>query len=160
MKKLIPVVGTAVPLAALVMIAASGCSTLKGGNTKSGEEIAMTGPTIVQAKAEPKVFQLDQSLAPIQQASVFADIKDFSANLEDVRLRFIHVPLELKMHRLAGSTWQASIPADALKKLAVSGQTMKYQIDVVARDANGHVATTKTPLEIAVKAPEAAELKS
>jgi hypothetical protein len=63
------------------------------------------------------------------------------------------------MHQLSGSTWQATIPPDALKKLAVSGQTMRYQADVIARDSNGHVATTQKPIDIAVKAPEASELK-
>jgi hypothetical protein len=157
MKKLIHVVGTALPLAMCFVFIGSGCSTIKGG--KSSEELAQTGPTVVQVKTEPSTIKLDTSLNPVQAASVYADVKDFSAPVEDVRLRFIHVPLELKMHQLSGSTWEANLPADALKKLAVSGQTMRYQADIIARDSQGHVATTKNPVDIAVKAPEASELK-
>lgn len=157
MKKLTYVVGTALPLALCLVLGSSGCSTIKGG--KSGEDLARTGPTVVQTKTEPSTIQLNSSLQANEPANVYADVKDFSSNVEDVRLRFVHVPLELKMHQLSGSTWQATIPADALKKLAVSGQTMRYQADVIARDADGHVATTQKPLDIAVKAPEPSELK-
>jgi hypothetical protein len=36
---------------------------------------------------------------------------------------------------------------------------MRYQADVIARDADGRVATTQKPIDIAVKAPEPTELK-
>jgi hypothetical protein len=157
MKKLIHVVGTALPLAMGLVLIGTGCSTIKGG--KSGEDLARTGPTVVQTKTQPGTVELDSSLNPTQPAMVYADVKDFTAPVKDVRLRFIHVPLELKMQPLSGSTWQASIPSDALKKLAVSGQTMRYQADIVAKDANGNVATTQKPIDIAVKAPEPSELK-
>ncbi|MFL5815064.1 MAG: hypothetical protein ACJ763_15925 [Bdellovibrionia bacterium] len=157
MKKLIHVVGTALPMTLCLVMASSGCSTIKGG--KSGSDLASNGPTVVQTKTDPSTIQLDTSLAANQPANVYADVKDFTSPVQDVRLRFIHVPLELKMHNLSGSTWQATIPADALKKLAVSGQTMRYQADVIARDADGRVATTQKPIDIAVKAPEPTELK-
>ncbi len=151
MKKLIHVVGTALPLALCVVLTSSGCSTVKGG--KSAEELSRTGPTIVQTKTEPSTIQLSTTLTPNQPANVYADVKDFTSPVQDVRLRFVHVPLELKMHPLSGSTWQATIPNDALKKLAVSGQTMRYQADVIPRDADRHVDTTQKPIDIAVKAP-------
>lgn len=155
MKKLIPVVGTALPIALALTLASSGCSSSKA---KSSQELSSTGPTVVQVKAEPETIALNGALKPMQPANVFADVKDFTGKVQDVRLRFVHVPIEVQMQPTAGSTWQGVIPPNALKKLAVSGQTMRYQADVIARDSNGHIATSAKPIEIAVKAPEASQL--
>jgi hypothetical protein len=135
------------------LLAASGCST-----GKSGQEIAATGPTIVDYKATPGTVELKGNLQPTAPAEIFADVKDFHANVTDVKVRFVHVPLEIPMKRLAGSTWHAVLTPDQLRKLAVTGQTMKYDANIIAMNDNGETSTSRSPLQIAIKTPEANQL--
>jgi hypothetical protein len=53
-----------------------------------------------------------------------------------------------------GTTWRAELTKDQLKLLAVSGQTMRYDANVIATNANGQVGMSREPIEIAIKAPE------
>lgn len=141
----------------LAVLAAGGCSTIQGG--KSGQEIAAKGPTILDAKSEPSTVELDTNLRPTTaRAEIFADVKDFSAPITSVKARFVHVPIELPMEKLAGTTWHASLSPQQLKQLAVSGQTMKYDVNIIATNQKGESATSQQPVQVAVKTPEAKQL--
>ena len=141
-----------------ILAMAAGCASMGGG--KSAEQLAVTGPSVVTAKSEPSTIELNTNLQPTQQARIFADVKDFQAPVKDVRVRFLHVPIELKMNNVAGTTWQTQLSANQLKRLAVSGQTMRYQAEVVATDSQGRTATSKSPIDISIKAPEPTQISS
>jgi hypothetical protein len=132
-----------------------GCSSMKG---KSSEEMAANGPTIVDAKTDPGTFELTRNLKPKTATDIYANVKDFNSNVQTVKLRFTYVPLELNMKPMAGSIWHASLSPKELKRLAVMGQTIRYQADVIATSKDGKVTVSKSPVEIAVKAPSAQEL--
>ncbi|MDR3607522.1 MAG: hypothetical protein P4M08_09090 [Oligoflexia bacterium] len=142
-----------VVLSTIGMIAmSSGCSTFGGGH-KSSEEIASTGPTILTAKSNPSTIELDQNLEPKQNAYVFADVKDFSSRVQNVHVKFLHVPIDLPMKQVAGTTWEAELTPAQLKELAVSGQTIRYQANIVAMNAKGQTAVGASPLEISIRSP-------
>jgi len=120
---------------------------------KSGEDIAARGPTVVDVRSNPKTIELTGSSQP--QAEVLADVKDFNVKVSDVRLRFLHVPLELPMEHVEGSTWRAKLSRNQLERLAVSGQTTKYEANVIARNTKGEITVSEKPVTIAIKAPQA-----
>lgn len=88
------------------------------------------------------------------QAQVVADVKDFQGQVQDVRLRFTHVPIEVPMTQVTPSTWMATLDQNQLKLLAVNGHTMKYEANVIARDTKGQTGISQKPVEISVKAPD------
>jgi hypothetical protein len=132
-----------------------GCSSMKG---KSSDEIATTGPTIVDVKTDPGTFELNRNLKPKTATDIYANVKDFNSNVSTVKIRFTYVPLELNMKPMAGSTWHATLTPKELKRLAVLGQTIRYQADVIATSKDGKVTVSKSPVEIAVKAPSAQDM--
>lgn len=136
----------------------SGCSTL--GGSKSASNLSVNGPSIVAASATPPTIDLNTNLQADQAAQIFADVKDFTAPVKTVKARFIHIPIELNMDQLAGTTWAAQLTPEQLKELAVAGQTMKYAANIVATDANGNVAISPQPVNILVKAPDASRLSA
>ena len=152
MKTLFKIVGSILPIAVITM---SGCATLRG--EKGGEDIAATGPTVINVRTNPGTIELDRSFRPMKGAEVLADVKDFTAKVTDVRLRFQHAPLEIPMQHVGGTTWRAQLTPEQLKLLAVSGQTISYDATIIARDENGKVAMSKDPVKVAVKAPELAQ---
>jgi hypothetical protein len=154
MKKYIPVV--AVTSAIGMILLGSSCSTFS--SKKSGEDIASNGPTILTVKADPSTVDLDQNLRPKENSMVFADVKDFQSNVRNVHLRFIHVPLDIPMKRVAGTTWQGELTPAQLKELAVSGQTMRYQANVIATNESGQTGVSASPVDISVRAPEPKQL--
>src|SRR6185437_7409108 len=79
-----------------LMLFAIGCSSI-GGNSKSGQEIAATGPTVLDAKTSPATFDLNSNMDPVTRTQVIASVKDFQNRVTDVRVRFLHVPLEIPM---------------------------------------------------------------
>ena len=129
----------------------SGCAT---GKSDSGQEISRTGPTVLDTRTNPGTFSLNQNLQPMSQAQILADIKDFQGKVQDVRLRFTHIPIEVRMTQVTPSTWMATLTQDQLKQLAVNGHTMKYEANVIARDSVGQTGISQKPLEIAIKAPD------
>ncbi len=137
--------------ALLIGVAGAGCSSM--GN-KSGEKIASTGPTVVTTKTEPKTIELNQSFQPQQPATVTAEVKDFTSKVTDVRLRFVRVPMEIRMENIGGTTWKADLTPQQIRTLAVGGETMSYEANVVARNVEGMVAVSPSPVEITVKTPE------
>jgi hypothetical protein len=132
------------------LIAMSACSSI---GAKSGDEIAYTGPTILDAKTDPGTFELNRDLNPKTDTTVLADVKDFNAKVTDVRLHFRTVPIEVKMKKSTGDQWVASIDKSDLRKLAVPGETMKYEVTISARNAKGQIATSSSPIDIYVKTP-------
>ena len=143
-----------VPLvASFIVIAAAGCSTF-GGGSKSSQDISASGPTILNARTSPGTFDLNGQFQSAQSAAVLADVKDFTGKINSVTLRFVHAPLEIPMEQISDTTWRAVLNPQQLRLLAVSGQTIKYDANIVARDENGQVAVNEKPLVIAVKAPD------
>lgn len=140
----------------LGLVFAAGCSTFQG--EKTGQDIAVSGPTVIDARTNPATFELNNRLQPVNRAEIYADVKDFNSEVSQVKLRFLHVPLEIPMEKVAGTTWRAVLSPEQLKTLAVSGQTMRYQANVIATNENGQVATSPTPLDVAVKAPDPSQV--
>src|SRR5688572_5545221 len=104
MKKNSRKMGNILPIA-FALILVSGCSTLKPGNT--GEELAASGPTVVDVRVNPETIELNKSLQPTSQAEVLAEVKDFTSPIKNVKLRFTRVPLEIPMQHIGGTTWRA-----------------------------------------------------
>ncbi len=137
--------------ALLVGIVGAGCSSM---GSKTGQDMSPTGPTVVNAKSNPTTIELNQSFQPQSPASVTAEVKDFSSKVTDVRLRFVRVPMEIRMENVGGTTWKAELTPQQIRTLAVGGETMSYEANVVARNKEGMVAVSPTPVEITVKTPE------
>ena len=108
---------------------------------------------MLNARTEPGTIELNTQLQPKMTAEVVADVKDFNANVTDVRLRFSQVPLEIPMQNIGGSTWRAVLSPRQLQLLAVAGRTMKYDANVVAKDEAGMTGVTRDPFTIEVKTP-------
>ena len=141
-----------VPLV-LALLAASACST---PSATQDNELAASGPTVLEARVEPGTIELNNQMQPVKPAEVLADIKDFTSPVTEVKLQFTHVPLEVPMRNIGGTTWRAEFSPRQLQKLAVSGRTIRYDANVVATDGEGQTATSKSPVQLAIKAPDLA----
>ncbi|HLD98990.1 MAG TPA: hypothetical protein VJB59_01960 [Bdellovibrionota bacterium] len=142
-------------ISALALVSLAGCSGM-GSKSESGKELSASGPTIMNARTVPSTIELNKSLQPAQSPEILADVKDFSSTVSDVRVRFIHVPLEIPMTNIGGTTWRATLTPQQLRQLAVSGQTMQYDVNVIARNQKGQSITSQEPISLAVKTPELA----
>ncbi len=131
----------------------TGCASLSG-QPESGKDIASTGPTIMNARTTPATIQLNQNLLPTEKPAITADVKDFNHKIADVKLKFIHVPVEVPMENLGGTTWRATLSTEQLQLLAVTGRTVRYEANVVASNDKGQTAISQTPITISIKAPE------
>lgn len=150
------VTSLAIGLALTSALSWSGCSTLKGENGK-GEQISAAGPTVLFARSEPGTIELDRNLDPEQSPQILADVKDFHAKVTDVRVQFQHIPLEVPMENVGGTTWRATLSPRQLEMLAVYGKTMRYDAQVIATNDQGQVGMSEKPIEVAVKAPKIAQ---
>ena len=139
------------------LMAFAGCTTGPLAKGKSGQDLTSNGPNIVDVKSNPGTIELNRSLQPVGPSEVLAEVKDFTSNITEVTLRFIHVPLEVKMEHIGGTTWRAQLTPEQLKTLAVGGQTMRYEANVIAKNEEGQTATTSQPVQVAVKAPDMAQ---
>jgi hypothetical protein len=143
-------------LLSLSLLTISACSSM--GNSKSADDLAYVGPTVLDAKTDPGTFELNKQMKPKTEAQVVADVKDFQSQVTDVRLRFVRVPVEIPMKKTGkGDQWVADLSRDQLRELAVAGHTMNYDANIIAKNQKGQVATSKKPINIAVKAPEAVQ---
>lgn len=131
----------------------TGCSTFSGGGT-TGEELAASGPTVVDVRMNPETVELDTRYQPSQNAEIIAEVKDFTSKISNVKLRFVRVPMEVPMQHVGGTTWRAQLNPDQLRTLAVGGQTVRYDVNVIAENDDGQVAVSKEPLTVAVKSPD------
>ena len=148
-----------VALLALVACATglSGLAGCSGPKPRSEPGIAaQNGPVITAARAEPATVALDRYLRPGQPASIMADVQDFKSPIVDVRARFLQVPLELPMKNVGGNIWRADLTPQQLRMLSVSGQTMKYNATVVAKDEEGREIASPQAFEVAIQAPDLA----
>ena len=142
--------------AALLASAATGCSSAPSRTAENGEPFPSSGPAVVFVRPKPSLIELGPDFSPAQPAEVLADIKDFSGKINDVRLRFVGIPLEVPMENVGGSTWRALFTPRQLQLLAVSGTTIHYEAHVVARDEEGKTGSSRIPVDLAVQAPEIA----
>ncbi len=131
----------------------SGCSSMPGSSV-SGEDIAPTGPTVMNVRTEPSTVELNRELRPFQKPEILADVKDFGAKVEKVTLKFTHVPIQVPMKNVGGTTWRAELSQEQLKMLAVSGKTIKYDTLVEAQDEKGRIGMSSSPTTVAIKAPD------
>lgn len=111
----------------------------------------------MNTRAIPETVELNRSYQPTQTPEILTEVKDFESKITGVTLRFVNVPLEVAMRNVAGTTWRATLSPAQVKMLAVGGQTMRYEANIVARNQNGEVAVSKEPIEISVRAPDLAE---
>ena len=146
------------PLCVMAIFSAIGCSHAPAANGPQGfaaKDLNVNGPTIVEAPyVEPTIVTLNAAMQPTQPAIITTDVKDFKSTITDVHLKFRDIPLEVPMTSAGGTTWRAELNPNQLQMLAVSGKTMHYQADIIARDANGLEQTSKRGVALAVKAPE------
>ncbi len=142
----------------LGIAALAACSTMKG--EKSSEEVAASGPTVIDVRTNPSTFELNEKLQPTQTAEVFADVKDFKNEVTTVKMRFVHIPMEVPMKKVAGTTWKATLTPEQLKQLAVTGQTMRYDVNIVAVNNKGQAAMSQEPITVAIKAPDQTRIAS
>jgi hypothetical protein len=130
------------------------CSSGPLATGKSDKDVAVNGPTVLDAKTSPATFELNRKLQAQSGAEVIAEVQDFEAPITKVNLRFVRVPLTVPMTHVRGSTWSAQLTPAQLKMLAVNGQTIRYQANVVAESADGRTSTTQNPITVAVKSPD------
>jgi hypothetical protein len=144
-------VALALPIGAIF---GASCSSGPLSSSKSDKDVAVNGPTILEAKTSPGTFELNRRMQAQTGAEVIAEVQDFQAPITKVSLRFVHVPLSVPMTHVRGSTWSAELTAQQLKMLAVNGQTIKYQANVVAESSDGRSASTQNPITVAIKSPD------
>jgi hypothetical protein len=140
-------------IAAGALLVANGCSSLPG-QSESGKSISSTGPTVLNARAEPSTVELNRNLQPIQNAEIVADVKDFTSKVTSVKLRFVDVPIQVPMENIGGTTWRAQLSSGQLRALAVSGKTINYDANIIAKNEKGQTAMSSSPVTVAVAAPD------
>ena len=136
-----------------ILIAATGCSSTPG-QIESGKEISATGPTVMNARAEPTTVELNRDLQPLKAPEVLADVKDFRSKITKVTLRFTHVPLQIPMTNIGGTTWKAELSPEQIQMLAVSGKSIQYDATVMAQNQNGQATESQNPITITIKSPD------
>ena len=136
-----------------ICLAVEGCSSLPHQN-HSGHPIAASGPAILSARAEPSTIELNRNLQPIKPPEILAEVKDFKGKVTDVKLRFINIPIQVPMENIGGTTWRAELTPQQLQMLAVSGKTMSYDANVVAKNDQGQTGMTQSPVTVAIKSPD------
>jgi hypothetical protein len=151
MKTSKPLIRVLIPLAAL--LSASACSTFKKETAKSESNLSQSGPNVINARTNPSVIELNNQWQATGPAEVLAEVKDFTSEVQDVKLRFLRAPLEIPMQKVNGTTWRAQLTPEQLKTLAVGGETMKYEANIVARNADGQIAVSPDTVNVAISAP-------
>jgi hypothetical protein len=131
-----------------------GCSSLPGSTSGKDISSAGSGPTVVNARVTPSTIELNRNMQPMTPAEILADVKDFQSPVKEVKLRFLHVPLQIPMERVSGTTWRAILTPEQLQMLAVSGKTITYEATVIARDERGQTSVSQSPITVAIKAPD------
>jgi hypothetical protein len=133
-------------------LSVGGCSS----GQKSGQDIMASGPTITNVEAKPSTVELNRNLMPDRAPEILADVKDFKSTIQDVKLKFTHVPIQVPMQNIGGTTWRGVLTSKQLQSLAIAGKTAKYDASVVARNEQGQMAVSEKPVTISVKAPDLA----
>ena len=160
-----PGVGWEIPFFVALIALAGGCATSPPSSTWQAQggkpgaanvqpQAPGVGPSVGQGRTEPGIVEINREFQPLRPAQVFADIKDYTSKISEVSLQFAGVPLEVPMENIGGSTWRAQLTPRQLEMLSVSGRTIHYEANVVARDEDGKVGSTRTPIEVAIKTPD------
>ena len=113
-----------------------------------------SGPTVLFAHTEPGTIDVNRDLQPLRTATITADVKDFKSRITDVKLEFSKIPLEIPMKNTSGSTWKAELTPRQIEMLAVLGKTMKYEVQVIAKNEDGQISMSLKPVEVEVRAPK------
>lgn len=128
---------------------AAGCAS---GDKKSENR---SGPKIVNVRSTPETISLNRYLQPTEPHQFLVDVQDMRADVTNVWVRFENAPIQLELQNLGGTTWRGALTSEHLRRLAVSGKTIEYRANIIARNERGQtVQTSKTPIEIKVDAPE------
>jgi hypothetical protein len=137
----------------MTLAAVTGCSSA-GKNPNGATEISADHPSVLNARAEPQVVTLNRDLQPNQQAEVLADVKFFKGQISGVTLKFRDIPFEVPLENIGGTTWRAEFSPRQLQALAVSGKTVQYKADVIAKDDQGETAKSPDPITVVIQAPD------
>jgi len=141
----------------MMLAAVTGCSSApknSNGNPNGATEISADHPSVLNARAEPQVVTLNRDLQPNQQAEVLADVKFFKGQISGVTLKFRDIPLEVPLENIGGTTWRAEFSPRQLQALAVSGKTVQYKADVIAKDDQGETAKSPDAIIVVIQAPD------
>ncbi|OFZ18615.1 MAG: hypothetical protein A2X94_01605 [Bdellovibrionales bacterium GWB1_55_8] len=136
-----------------LIVTVTGCSTIRGEKSGSGEELAASGPTVVDVQVQPETVELNQQNQLNAPAAVVAQVQDIRSDVTNVTIRFLNAPVELPMEHVSGTSWRAEIPTETVQRLAINNQTTTYQANIYARNADGEVGVSREPIDIAIKAP-------
>ena len=175
--------GLAALSAAAIVTGAAGCSSASRTNLEGAQEAGEMNTSsqaaqrnkdqtnssknlvIVDVKAQPEYTQLDENFGVTRTVKVFADVKSFLSSLEKVtlkltpsaemddNLKFFTGPLEIPMKHLGGTTWKAELSDEVLKALAISGEHLKFDGNVVAVNKKGDIAVSGAPVDVIVESP-------
>ena len=137
----------------MTLAAVTGCSSASK-NLNGATEISADHPSVLNARAEPQVVTLNRDLQPNQQAEVLADVKFFQGQISGVTLKFRDIPLEIPLENIGGTTWRAEFSPRELQSLAVSGKTVQYKADVIAKDDQGETAKSPDAIIVVIQAPD------
>lgn len=137
----------------------TGCAALFTGCASTSDlqakaEGSQNGPVIMNPRISPETVELTRYLQPKSPNHILAEVKDFRSEVTNVHLKLSHAPIEVPLERIGGTTWRGELTSDQLKRLAVSGKTMKYRGTIVAQNELGQVAMSKDQVEIQVEAPK------
>jgi hypothetical protein len=149
-----------------VLIGAAACST-PSGSTQQDQKVAEAGapPVVVNPRAEPKMVNLSEGLSTPKPVEVFADVKTFDAGLDKVslrltfspeteqRMKFFKKPIEMRMENVGGTTWRARLTNRELEMLAINGESITYQGQILAQNDRGQITMSGEPIEITIHAP-------
>jgi len=144
-----------VAIISLIASLGLGCASA-GTKGKTGKDISPSGPTVMNERAVPDSVEFSKTAGTPKSPEILADVKDFNAEVSDVRVRFLHVPLELTMQNIGGTTWRASLTPKQLQDLAVTGETMRYEANVIATNNQGQTAVSTSPITLTIKAADVA----
>ncbi len=140
-----------------------------GGVATSGMPIAP--PVIANPRVVPNVVILGPRLDAAQPVNVYVDIKSLGSNLDkvklrlyfasdtDQRLKFFERPVSVDMKHLEGSTWRAELSDNELKKLAINGESLKYEGHIIAQNDQGQTTVSSETITFTIQAPLVMEKK-
>jgi hypothetical protein len=152
-------------IALSLMLISAGCSSAPSSCQKNQASVAAPAPVIIHPRAIPEKVALTENLEISQPIEVYADIKSFNSNLDQVKLRlsfspetqqnlrFFKTPVEVSMKKVNGSTWKAELGNNELKKLGINGETLKYEGHILAQNDKGQVTISKDPIELIIQTP-------
>lgn len=149
-------VAVTLSISLVTLATTSGCST-GGRQGVEADEVASVTPHVVGARVVPGEIELDRKMLPKKDPEILAEVKDYNSQITDVMVRFVRAPLELEMEHVGGTTWRAKLTNEQIRRLAIGGETVGYQANVIAWNEDGQVAMSERPIEVKIKAPDLAK---